>query len=93
MGFARFAISALDQDCSSNDMYRVCDHGSPYQLPGRNSPLEVARLQNSARRYCDWNQYIREEWYLRSAAFRVHVARECGSVLTAASEKFGSKLA
>ena len=93
MALARPAVSAADQDSSSNDMRRVCDHGRRYQPPKRISRLEVARLQNSARRYCDWNQYIREEWYLRSGAFRVHVARECLTALTAASEKFGMKLA
>ena len=93
MEFARPAVSAVDQDCSSNDMHRVCDHGRSYQPPQRNLQPEVARLQNSARRYRHWKQYIRAEWYVLNAAFRVHVARGCLSVFTAASEKFGLKLA
>ena len=93
MGFARSAIRAADQDCSSNDMRCDGDHARPYQAPKRNLQLEVARLQNPARPHHDSNQYNRAEWYLPSAAFRVHVARECVNVLTAASEKFGMKLA
>jgi hypothetical protein len=93
MGFARLAVSAVDQDCSSNDMRRVCDHQRPYQPPKRNSQLEVARLQNSARPYHDWNKHIPAEWYAPNAAFRVRVARGCLTALTAASEKFGMKLA
>jgi hypothetical protein len=93
MGFVRPAVNAVDQDCSSNDMRPVCDHGLPYQPPERNLRLVVARLQNSAHPYHDWHQYIRAEWFVLKATFRVHVARGCLSVLTAASEKFGLQLA
>jgi hypothetical protein len=93
MWFARLAASAVDQDCSSNDMRRVCDLGRSYQPPKRSLQLEVARLQNLARPYHDWNQYIRAEWYALNAAFRVYAARGRRSVFTAASEKFGLKLA
>jgi hypothetical protein len=93
MGFARPAASAVGQDCSSKDMRRVCDHGRLYQQPKQNLQLEVARLQNLARPYHDWNQHIRAEWYALNATFGVHVARGCLSVLTAASVKFGLKLA
>jgi hypothetical protein len=93
MGFARSAVRAVDQDCSSNDMQRVCDLGRSYQPPKRNLQLEVARIQNPTRRYHHWNQYIRAEWYVLNAAFRVHVARGRLGVSTAASQKFGLKLA
>jgi hypothetical protein len=93
MWFARPAISAVDQDCSSNDMRRVCDHGRLYQLQEQNLQLEVARLQNLARPYRDWNQYSRAEWYALNAIFGVRVAQGCHSVLTAASVKLGLKLA
>jgi N-formylglutamate amidohydrolase len=93
MWFARPAVSAVDQDCSSNDMRRVCDHGRLYQQQKQNLQLEVARLQNLARPYHDWNQCIRAEWYALNATFGVHVAQGCHSVLPAASVKFGLKLA
>src|ERR1700723_1349797 len=93
MALARPAVSAADQDSSSNDMRRVCDHGRRYQPPKRISRLEVARLQNSAFPYHDSNPYNRTPWCAPNAAFRVHVARECLTALTAASEKFGMKLA
>lgn len=93
MGFARPAVSAVDQDCSSNDMRRICDHQHSYQPPKRNSQLEVARLQNSAFPYHDYNPYIRAKWSAPDAAFRVRLARGCLTALTAASEKFGMKLA
>jgi hypothetical protein len=93
MWFAWPAISAVDQDCSSNDMRRVCDHGRLYQPAKRNSRLEVARLQNSARPYHDRNHYIRTKWNAPNAAFRVRVARTCLTVLTDASEKFGMRVA
>jgi hypothetical protein len=93
MWFARPAVSAVDQDCSSNDMRRVCDHGRLYQQQKQDLQLEVALLQNLARRYHDWNQYIRTEWYALNATFGVHVAQGCHSVLTAASLKFPLKLA
>jgi N-formylglutamate amidohydrolase len=93
MWFARFAVSAVDEDCSSNDMRRVCDHGRLYQQPKQNLQLAVARLQNLARPYHDWNQSIRAEWYASHATFGVHFAQGCHSVLTAASVKFGLNLA
>jgi hypothetical protein len=93
MGFARSAVSAVDQDRSSNGKRCVCDHGHLSQPRKRNSQLEAARLQNSARRYHDWRQYIRADWYVLNSTFRVHIARGRVSVLTAASEKFGMKLA
>jgi hypothetical protein len=93
MWFARSAVSAVDEDCSSNDMRRVCDQGRLYQQPKQNLQRVVARLQNLARPYHDWNQYIRAEWHASNAAFGVHVAQGCHSVLTAASVKFGLKLA
>jgi hypothetical protein len=93
MGFARPAVRAVGEDCSSKDRRRVCDHGRPYQTPKRNLQLEVARPQNSARPYHDWNQYVRAEWYVLNATFGVHVAQGCHNVLTVASVKFGLKLA
>jgi hypothetical protein len=93
MRFAQPAVSAVDQDCSSNDMRPVCDHGRPYQPPKRNLRQVVARLLNSARRYHGWRQYIRAEGCVLNTTFRVPVPRGCLSVLTAASEKFGLKLA
>jgi N-formylglutamate amidohydrolase len=93
MWFSRPAVSAVDQDCSSNDMRRVCNHGRRYRQQKQNLRLEVARLQKLARPYHDWNQYIRAEWYALNATFGVHVAQGCHSVLTAASVKCGLKLA
>lgn len=93
MRFARPAVGAVDQDGPSNGTRLVCDHGRAYQPPNRNLQLVVARLQNSAGRYRDRNQYIRAECYVLNATFRVQVARGCLSVLTTASAKFGLKLA
>jgi len=93
MRFARPAVSAIDQDYSSNNVRPACDHGRPYQPPNRNLKLVVAPLQNAARPYHRWRQYVRAEWYVLNSTFRVHMARGCVSVLTAASEKFGLKLA
>lgn len=87
------AVSAVDLDCSSNDMRRVCDHRRLCQQQKQNLPLEVARLENLARPNHDWNHYIRAERYALSATFGAHVAQGCLSVLTAASVKFGLKLA
>ncbi|HEY4762208.1 MAG TPA: hypothetical protein VIH75_00940 [Candidatus Sulfotelmatobacter sp.] len=64
-----------------------------WRSPLRNSPPEAARLQNSARPYHDWSEYIAAERYVPDAAFRLHIARGCLTALTAASEKFGLKLA
>ena len=93
MWFARPAISAVDQDCSSNDMRRVCDHGRAYQPTKRNMQRFVAPLQNSIHSYNDWRQYIRAECDVLNATFGVHVAQGRHSVLTAASVKFGLQLA
>jgi hypothetical protein len=93
MWFARPAVSAVDQDCLSNDTRRVCDHGRRYQQPKQNLQLAVARLQNLARPYHDWRQYIRTECCASNATFGVHVAQRCHNVLIAASAKFGLKLA
>jgi hypothetical protein len=87
------AVSAVDLGCSSNDMRCVCDHRRLCQQQKQNLQLEIARLQNLARPNHDWNQYIRAEWYALNATFGVNVAQGCLSVLTAASVKFGLKLA
>jgi hypothetical protein len=87
------AVSAVDLGCSSNDMRRVCDHRRLHQQQKQNLQLAVARLQNLARPIHDWNQYTRAEWYALNATFGVHVARGYLSVTTAASVKFGLKLA
>jgi hypothetical protein len=93
MWLARLAVSTVDQDCSSNDMRRVCDHGRLYRQQKQDLQLEVAHLQNPARPYHDWNHSIQAEWYALHAKFGVLVAQGCRSVLTAASVKFGLKLA
>jgi hypothetical protein len=93
MWFARPAVSAVDQDCSSNDTCRVCEHGRLDQQPKQDLQLEVARLQILARSCHDWNRYIRANWYALNAAFGVQVAQGCHRVLNAASVKFGLKLA
>ena len=93
MGFARPAVSAVDQDCSSNDMRPVCDHGCACQATKRNLQLFVARLQNSIHSNEDLRPYIQAECDVLNRTFGVHVARGCESVLTTTSEKFGLKLA
>jgi hypothetical protein len=93
MRIAQPAARAVDQDCSVNGARCIRDRGRPCRPPERNSPLEGARLQNFARRYRDGNQYTAAEWPAPDAAFRVHVARGRLTALTAASEKFGLKLA
>jgi hypothetical protein len=93
MWFARPAVSAVDQDCSSNDMRPVCDHGRAYQPTKRNLQLLVAPLHDSIHSYDDWRQYMRAECYVLHATFGVHAAQRSHSVLTTASAKFGLKLA
>jgi hypothetical protein len=92
MRLARPAVRAVNQDNSSNGTRCICDHRRPCRPPRRNTPPEVSRLQNSARPYHDWNQYIAADSDVPDAAFRMHVARGCLTALTAASEKFGLKL-
>jgi hypothetical protein len=93
MAFARPAVSAADQDSSSNDMRCICDHGRRCQPQKQNSRQEVARAQNSALTYHDWNKYIRAKWCRPNAGFRVRVGRKRLAVLTAASEKLETRLA
>jgi hypothetical protein len=93
MRFARPAVGAIDQDCLSNSVRPACDHGRPYPQPNRNLKRIVARLQNTARPYHGWRQYIRAERYVLNSTFRLHIVRGCVTVPTAASEKFGLKFA
>ncbi len=93
MGFARPAASAVDQDCSSNGMRPVCDHGRACQPTKRNLQLFVAPLQNSIHSYDDLRPYIQAECDVLNGTFGVHVARGFDSVLTTTGAKFGLKLA
>ena len=93
MGFARPAVSAVDQDCSSNGMRPVCDHGRAWQPTKRNLQLFVARLPNSIHSCDDLRRYMQAECDVLNRTFGVPVARGCHSVLTTRSAKFGLKLA